>query len=243
MTDQKGMTITYKAKNGIYVNMTNRCPCACTFCLRQNAPGVYGSDPLWLEREPTVEEVEASLSKWDLNSMDEVVFCGYGEPAERLKDLLEVAAWLKKNYTVKTRINTNGLADLIWGEPTAPWLEGKIDAVSISLNAIDAKTLIPAAEVLGCSRFRAYVQVILPNIFSGILVSSLLAESIVFGDFVLANNIAGNNYENVSVYLNENMYTSSGLASAIVVVIFAVVFLVTGLMLKLQKKDSREGQK
>ena len=139
MTDQKGMTITYKAKNGIYVNMTNRCPCACTFCLRQNAPGVYGADPLWLEREPTVEEVEASLSKWDLNSMDEVVFCGYGEPAERLKDLLEVAAWLKKNYTVKTRINTNGLADLIWGEPTAPWLEGKIDAVSISLNAIDAE--------------------------------------------------------------------------------------------------------
>ena len=57
MTDQKGMTITYKAKNGIYVNMTNRCPCACTFCLRQNAPGVYGSDPLWLEREPTVEDI------------------------------------------------------------------------------------------------------------------------------------------------------------------------------------------
>ncbi len=111
-----------------------------------------------------------------------------------------------------------------------------------SLNAIDAKTLIQAAEVLGCGRFRAYVQVILPNIFSGILVSSLLAESIVFGDFVLANNIAGNNYENVSVYLNENMYTSSGLASAIVVVIFAVVFLVTGLMLKLQKKDSKEGR-
>ena len=49
------MTITYKVKNGIYVNMTNRCPCACTFCLRQNAPGVYGSDPLWLDREPTVE--------------------------------------------------------------------------------------------------------------------------------------------------------------------------------------------
>ncbi len=44
------MTITYPVKHGIYVNMTNRCPCACTFCLRQNAPGVYGSDPLWLGR-------------------------------------------------------------------------------------------------------------------------------------------------------------------------------------------------
>lgn len=136
------MTITYKVKNGVYVNMTNRCPCACTFCLRQNAPGVYGSDPLWLDREPAVEEVEQSLSKWDLNAMDEVVFCGYGEPTERLKDLLEVAAWIKKNYTVKTRINTNGLADLIWGEPTESWLEGKIDAISVSLNAIDKEEFL-----------------------------------------------------------------------------------------------------
>lgn len=133
------MTITYKVKNGIYVNMTNRCPCACTFCLRQNAPGVYGSDPLWLDHEPSVEEVEQSLAKWELDSMDEVVFCGYGEPTERLKDLLEVAAWLKAHYKVPTRINTNGLSDLIWGEDTAPWLEGKIDAVSVSLNAIDAE--------------------------------------------------------------------------------------------------------
>lgn len=136
------MTITYKVKNGVYVNMTNRCPCACTFCLRQNAPGVYGSDPLWLDREPTVEEVEQSLSGWDLNAMDEVVFCGYGEPTERLKDLLEVAAWIKKNYTVKTRINTNGLADLIWGEPTESWLAGKIDAISVSLNAIDKEEFL-----------------------------------------------------------------------------------------------------
>lgn len=136
------MTITYKVKNGVYVNMTNRCPCACTFCLRQNAPGVYGSDPLWLDREPTVEEVEQSLSNWDLNAMDEVVFCGYGEPTERLKDLLEVAAWIKKNYTVKTRINTNGLADLIWGEPTESWLAGKIDAISVSLNAIDKEEFL-----------------------------------------------------------------------------------------------------
>ena len=133
------MTITYRVKNGVYVNMTNRCPCACTFCLRQNAPGVYGSDPLWLEREPTVQEVEQSLASWDLNSLVEVVFCGYGEPTERLPDLLEVAAWLKANYKIPVRINTNGLSDLIWGRETAPDLTGKIDCVSISLNATDAE--------------------------------------------------------------------------------------------------------
>ena len=133
------MTITYRVKNGVYVNMTNRCPCACTFCLRQNAPGVYGSDSLWLEREPTVQEIEDSLAGWKLEEMDEVVFCGYGEPAERLPELLEVAAWLKQNYTIPVRINTNGLADLIWGRSTAPELAGEIDCVSISLNATDAE--------------------------------------------------------------------------------------------------------
>lgn len=134
------MTITYKVKNSIYVNMTNRCPCACTFCLRQNGPGVYGSDPLWLEREPTVEETCQSLAAWDLPRYDEVVFCGYGEPTERLPELLEVAAWLKSNYeSIQIRINTNGLADLIWKEPCAPRLAGLIDCVSVSLNSTTAE--------------------------------------------------------------------------------------------------------
>lgn len=129
------MTITYAVKNGIYINMTNRCPCACIFCIRQNGPGVYGSDSLWLEREPSVEEVCESLAKWDLNSKEEVVFCGYGEPTERLDDLLTVASWIKNNYSIPIRINTNGLSDLIYGKDTAVMLKGLIDTVSISLNA------------------------------------------------------------------------------------------------------------
>lgn len=129
------MTITYPVYNGIYVNMTNRCPCACTFCLRQQGPGVYGSEPLWLDREPTVQEVCDNLDTWDLTQYQEVVFCGYGEPTERLYDLLEVAKYIKSKSNIKIRINTNGLADLIWKESTAPKLKGLIDTVSVSLNA------------------------------------------------------------------------------------------------------------
>ncbi len=135
----KKMTVTYKVKNGIYVNMTNRCPCACTFCLRQNGDGVYGSDSLWLEREPTVKEVCMSLDRWDLAQYDELVFCGYGEPTERLDDLLEVARYVKSRYAIPIRINTNGLSDLINGRETAPELAGLIDTVSISLNATTAE--------------------------------------------------------------------------------------------------------
>ncbi len=129
------MTITYPVKTGIYINMTNRCPCACTFCLRHNGEGVYGSDSLWLEREPTVQEVCDSIDTWDLSKYDEIVFCGYGEPTERLDDLLQVAAYIKSKSNIKIRINTNGLADLIWNEKTAPKLKGLIDTVSVSLNA------------------------------------------------------------------------------------------------------------
>ena len=128
------MTITYPVNKGLYINMTNGCPCNCTFCLRHNAEGVYGSDSLWLDREPTVQEVCDSVDTWDLTQFDEVVFCGYGEPTERLEDLLLVAKYIKAKGDIKIRINTNGLADLIWQKQTAPSLKGLIDTVSISLN-------------------------------------------------------------------------------------------------------------
>lgn len=134
------MTITYPVKNGIYVNMTNRCPCACTFCLRGNGDSIYGSQPLWLDREPTVEEVCESIDAWDLSRHSELVFCGYGEPTERLADLLRVAAHVKARSDIRIRINTNGLADLIWRQHTAPRLMGLIDTVSVSLNATDRET-------------------------------------------------------------------------------------------------------
>ncbi len=129
------MTITYPNKTSLYVNITNRCPCRCTFCLRQNGDHVFDSDSLWLEREPTVKEICDSIDSRNLADYDELVFCGYGEPTERLYDLLNVARYVKQKSDIKIRINTNGLADLICGEPTAAKLAGLIDTVSISLNA------------------------------------------------------------------------------------------------------------
>ena len=134
------MTITYQVKNAVYVNMTNRCPCDCVFCLRRNGPGVYGSESLWLTREPTAAEVIESLSKQNLEAYPEVVFCGYGEPTERLDTLLEVAKWLRANHPgLQIRVNTNGLADLIAGSPTTPRFKGLVDTLSISLNTPDAE--------------------------------------------------------------------------------------------------------
>ena len=145
-------------------------------------------------------------------------------------------------YTGTGTILSNRLF-MLFGAYTILVLPYIYQGIRNALNSIDAEMLIQAAEMLGCGRFRAYVQVVLPNILSGILVSSLLAESIIFGDFVLANNIAGTNYKNIQVFLQANMDVSSGLSSAIVVVIFVVVALVTAVVLKLQNSSTQKETK
>ena len=128
------MVILYEVHSNLYVNMTNKCPCACTFCLRQTREEMNGSGSLWLEREPTVDEVKAEFEKFDISKYNEIVFCGFGEPTERLDDMLEVCRFIKEKYNKPVRVNTNGLADLIHGRNTAPEFEGLVDTISISLN-------------------------------------------------------------------------------------------------------------
>ena len=56
-------TFVYEVGDGLYVNLTNRCPCACRFCIRTKGDGAYGSDSLWLEREPSAAEVCADVDR------------------------------------------------------------------------------------------------------------------------------------------------------------------------------------
>lgn len=128
------MTILYEVGESLYVNLTNHCPCACTFCLRQTRDHMENSGSLWLAHTPDLSEVLAEFAKFDMTRYREIVFCGFGEPMEALSVLLEVAKYCKAHYSQPIRINTNGLADLIHKKPVAPLLAGLIDTVSISLN-------------------------------------------------------------------------------------------------------------
>ena len=140
---QKGMTIVYGVKSGLYVNLTNRCPCACTFCIRKNADKVYEEpDTLWLEHEPSFSEVRAAFEAQDMSRYTEVVFCGYGEPTEALDVMLETAAFVKEHYKIPVRLNTNGLGNLINGKRIEPLLEGLVDTVSVSMNASDVENYL-----------------------------------------------------------------------------------------------------
>lgn len=107
-----------------------------------------------------------------------------------------------------------------------------------SMRAVNMKMFLEAAEMLGCTKLYGFFRVVVPNIISGITVSSLLAVGIIFGDYVLVRNIAGTSFKNVQVYLFLEMKHSSTKASAVFVIIMITTFLITLLVLHLQKRDS-----
>ena len=130
-------TISYEYEGALYVNLTNRCDCACVFCLRHNGhKGSIYADDLWLDHEPTREEALRDLLGRDLAGYRELVFCGFGEPTFRLDDILWLVDELKRMAPglPPVRINTNGHANLLHGRNMCPDLQGRIDVLSISLN-------------------------------------------------------------------------------------------------------------
>lgn len=136
---KKDMTILYEVYDNLYVNLTNKCPCNCTFCLRQTRESMdEGNHSLWLQREPTLEEIKEEFEKFDLSRYKEIVFCGYGEPTERMDVLAETAHYIKEKWNKPIRVNTNGLGNLIWKKDITPQFAGIVDTISISLNTPNA---------------------------------------------------------------------------------------------------------
>jgi TatD family-associated radical SAM protein len=148
--------IAYHGKGNIYLNVTNRCTCACTFCLREFTDEVYGY-PLLLDHEPSVEQITQALELEFLEGpADEVVFCGLGEPTLRLPEVLAVTDWLRLRR-IPARLNTNGLGQLANPEvEVVPALvEAGLGGVSVSLNAADPETYDRLCRPIYAKAFRA----------------------------------------------------------------------------------------
>ena len=133
------MTITYEYHSNLYVNLTNRCPNRCAFCLRTHSAGSIYADDLWLERAPSKEEILEDIKKRDLSQYRQLVFCGYGEPTCSLDHILASARYVKEKTGLPIRLNSNGLGNLYHKRDIVPELATVIDSVSISLNAPNAE--------------------------------------------------------------------------------------------------------
>jgi len=135
-------SIVYWLGENLYLNITNRCPNNCYFCLRNYRDGINGFN-LKLSSEPTIERIVTEIQKViNKRKWKEIVFCGFGEPLERLDTVLEVIRETKKHHPVIIRIDTNGQAQLInKGRDVVKELEDTdVDRVSVSLNAHNKQT-------------------------------------------------------------------------------------------------------
>ncbi len=124
-------TIAYRIKNNLYLNITDRCTLECKFCPKtQGIKKVHDFD-LTLEQRPEIKEITECIG--NPKNYDSIVFCGFGEPTLRLKVLLTVAEYVKKEGG-KVRVNTDGLANLFHKRNVLLEFEGIVDALSVSLN-------------------------------------------------------------------------------------------------------------
>lgn len=155
----KAMTILYEYHNNLYINLTNRCSSACTFCLRQTREEMDNSGSLWLDHEPSYEEVIEEFKKFDVEKYNEIIFCGFGEPTERIDVLLQVAKYIKDNFHKNIRLNTNGQGNLINNRDIVPELKGLIDCISISLNNPDPEKYQEIVRsIFGVKSFEAMLE-------------------------------------------------------------------------------------
>ena len=136
----------YWLENKLYLNITNLCSNCCFFCIKRYKQGVGGFN-LKLAEEPSIEQITVDLAEvLNMRAWDEVIFCGFGEPTERLDVLLSVTRWIKQHYgrPLKVRLNTNGHGYAlnphrdVAGELKA----AGVDKISVSLNAGDGETYL-----------------------------------------------------------------------------------------------------
>lgn len=109
-----------------------------------------------------------------------------------------------------------------------------------NLQGIGAKKLIEAAQMLGASKFYAFFRVIVPNIMNGVTVSIMLAMSIIFGDFVIVNTLAGGHFQTSQMYLYDVMKKSGQRTCAVIIILFLVTLLISACAFFIQRKKEEE---
>ena len=105
-----------------------------------------------------------------------------------------------------------------------------------NLHGINVRQLLEAAEILGAGKLYAFIRIILPNMLSGILVSSLLALSIVFGDFAIIKIIAGNKFETIQMLLYNSRLIVLQYQCVIVIIMFTATLIISQIVFKFQNK-------
>ena len=120
---------------------------------------MFGYD-LTLHAEPDVEEIERAIELDFLEGpVDEVVFCGLGEPTMRLDDVLAVTEWLRLRR-IPSRLVTNGHGELLNPDRdvAAELAAAGLEAATVSLIAADPATYDELCRPMFSKAHRAVIK-------------------------------------------------------------------------------------
>ena len=129
--------ILYTYKDGVYANLTNKCNCRCTFCIRFQHDGIGDAPTLWHKVNPTWNQVKKAIDQvkkdmetaehdYDLNKLAELK---YGRLPELQKQLQELE---KEEHAedrlLKEEVDEDDIAKVVstWtGIPVSRLMEGE----------------------------------------------------------------------------------------------------------------------
>ena len=109
-----------------------------------------------------------------------------------------------------------------------------------ALEAIDFRVLTEAAQSLGANGWAILIEVIIPNILSGIISGCLLVFSTVFAEYTLTNLLVGTRFKTFPIYLVEFTRFDGRQASALAVISFVVAWVTSLLIIWITSKGGRK---
>lgn len=177
---------------------------------------------------PAVFVITIYFPHWE-SFMKGIVVLPYAVPG------VVAAVGLIRTYSTGP-FNIAGTAYLLVGAYFVVILPYMYQGIRNSLLTVSAVELLHAAELLGARRRTAFVNVILPNIWPGVIVSTLLSFSVLFGEFVLTNMLVGGHIQTIQVYLYQRVGESGHLASAIAISYFLFILVLSMVLMKLGTK-------
>ncbi|MBB6669425.1 ABC transporter permease [Cohnella nanjingensis] len=180
---------------------------------------------------PAVFVLTVYFPKWE-SFMKGIVVLPYAVPG------VVAAVGLIRTYS-SGPIEIAGTAYLLIGAYFVAVLPYMYQGLRNSMLTVSAPELMQAAELLGAKPIKAFLTVVFPNILPGVMISTLLSFSVLFGEFVLTNMLVGAHIPTIQVYLYQRSGESGHLSSAIGITYFVFILLLSMVLLKLGRRLNR----
>jgi putative spermidine/putrescine transport system permease protein len=112
-------------------------------------------------------------------------------------------------------------------------------AIDAGLSAVNAKTLVEAASVLGAGWFDVTLRVLIPNVMSGILSGALLVSALAAGEYALAALMVGPGWKTYPVYQAQMQGTDGRIGSAMAILGLIFTFTVSLILIYITTRNQR----